>query len=128
MYDKIITLKTKLANFNQSSQVLNKNAETKKILSSTFIADTSPIHTNLNSSYDSKALNTSQNGQPVMSKISELKKKWNEVSNKSKAFNPSEYTPDKSNNLNDSISSQARLTEIKSKYNGSKFTQSNFKK
>ncbi len=89
MYNKIINLKSKLANYNNSTNITNKNDE-KNMLSRTFIETgneniilpTLPLQSH-------EAPDTSR---PIMTKINELKKKWNDVSSRTRGDN---LTPDK---------------------------------
>ena len=75
MYYKIINLKSKLASYNNSA--LSSRGEDHKSLSKNFIEN----------SADNSPLQEEDSSRPVMSKINELKKKWNDVSNKNKSEN-----------------------------------------
>jgi hypothetical protein len=131
MYNRIINLKTKLASYNnnslQRSSVISTNKEEKQSLSRTF-ADSSQdniiqetVGTNINVN-----ANVRGNGKNFTSTINDLKKKWNDVSNKSKLNQSSSVspmlTPTKINNSNDGSNDQNinRLNEIKNKYNMAK--------
>lgn len=70
MYYKIINLKSKLASYNNSG--ISSRGEDQSILSRTFV----------NNFEDTK--HEDLTSRPVMSKINELKKKWNDVSGKNK--------------------------------------------
>jgi hypothetical protein len=126
MYNKIMNLKSKLANFNNNS-VNNtfRGNEENKALSKTFIDNnSSPDY------FNSSMIQENQN-KPIMSKINELKKKWNDVSTKNKnvtnfCLSP-DNTPDKSkvNNEENSQAIKDRMNEIKSKYNITKIKNVN---
>jgi len=117
MYDKIVNLKSKLANFNNSSISINKpvSSTNKKALNNTCIV-TSPTvyemteetnYRNINAFDNKSKLETSimnsgivtnsskPSNQPIMSKINELKKKWNEVSSKNKPLSNVPVSPNK---------------------------------
>ena len=119
MYDKIINLKSKLANFNNNSVSVNKpgTVSSKKSLNNTCIVSSPSVYemteeTNQrNFNFDSRtrldnSMNTSvmsgtskaSSNQPIMSKINELKKKWNEVSSKNKNINDISSSPNRMDN------------------------------
>lgn len=123
MYDKMINLKSKLANFNNNSSNLVKPGaiSNKKALNNTCIVSSPSVYEmteetnyrNFNNDKANRWENTSNNSstssgvtkssnQPIMSKINELKKKWNEVSSKNKNLNTTTYSPHR-NDINKSI-------------------------
>jgi hypothetical protein len=87
MYYKIINLKSKLASYNNSA--LSSRGEDHKSMNRTFVENTDD---NANPNYNQSNLQEELSNRPVMSKINELKKKWNDVSGK----NTSDITPDRS--------------------------------
>lgn len=103
MYNKIINLKSKLANYNNNSVLLSQREIQEKStigneppfeiseskLSRTFIEN---AHSQDNSPVATEEAVPGQ--RPMMSKINELKKKWNDVSSKNRGEGIS--TPDKS--------------------------------
>jgi hypothetical protein len=105
MYNKIINLKSKLANYNNNSVLLSqrneRNNDDSKIMSRTLIdnsQDLSPLHTEEGNNFGFSGINCGGNapgtGRPIMSKINELKKKWNDVSSRTRADGET-LTPDK---------------------------------
>jgi hypothetical protein len=108
MYNKIINLKSKLANYNNNSVLMSqrdiqergtlgndKNFENagSKLMSRTFI-DNSQDNSPRVTEEGGHSGQSGQNGQrPMMSKINELKKKWNDVSSRTRG--EGNITPDK---------------------------------
>ena len=95
MYNKIINLKSKLASYNNTQKTTTPPIEPKpsENVSHEINLDNSNLAMTMNNNSSSTNLNkggfnsTQQisNGKTFMSTINELKKKWNDVSNKSKA-------------------------------------------
>ncbi len=111
MYSKIVNLKTKLANYNNT---LNKSTlfEDKKNLDDSILNQ-------------SMQLPSSSTNKSFMSTINDLKKKWNDVSNKNKNISP--LSSRMNHNLNETVigDTNNRLNEIKSKYNMTKLKNVN---
>jgi hypothetical protein len=103
MYSKIVNLKTKLANYNNT---LNKKNLDESILN------------------QSMQIPSSSTNKSFMSTINDLKKKWNDVSNKNKNISP---LSSRNHNLNETVvgDTNNRLNEIKSKYNMTKLKNVN---
>ena len=144
MYDKIINLKSKLANFNNNSISVNKpgTVSSKKSLNNTCIVSSPSVYemteeTNQrNFNFDNRnkldnSMNSSvmsgqaSSNQPIMSKINELKKKWNEVSSKNKTGSNIPSSPnrmDKSRSIDESTifssntNSDIKFGDDKSRY------------
>jgi hypothetical protein len=159
MYNKIINLKSKLANFNNNGNSLNSASSNstlnlkgnesdiinKQTMSKTFIESEPAEIFNSANIINTNTIVNNNTSQPIMSKINELKKKWNEVSNKNKnannfALSPN-LTPDKSsrndmddgtvsvlNTITNTQNTEHRLSEIKNKYNINKLKNVNTKK
>jgi hypothetical protein len=110
MYSKIVNLKTKLANYNNT---LNKSTlfEDKKNLDESILNQSMQIP-------------SSSTNKSFMSTINDLKKKWNDVSNKNKNISP---LSSRNHNLNETVvgDTNNRLNEIKSKYNMTKLKNVN---
>jgi hypothetical protein len=104
MYNKIIGIKSKLAKLNNNTSVLDQTNE--DIVENS--RGNTTIHTTSNKSF--------------MTTINDLKKKWNDVSNRNKV------SPDTRNPLNESVinDSNMRMNEIKNKYQMSKMKNVNF--
>jgi hypothetical protein len=109
MYNKIVNLKTKLANYNNT---LNKSTlfEDKK---------------NLDDSILNQSMQMPSTNKSFMSTINDLKKKWNDVSSKNKNISP--LSSRMGHNLNETVigDTNNRLNEIKSKYNMTKLKNVN---
>jgi len=146
MYDKIVNLKSKLANFNNNSVSINKpgTVTSKKSLNNTCIVSSPSAYemneerNDRNFNFDSRnrldnSMNTSvmsgtskvTSNQPIMSKINELKKKWNEVSSKNKNVNNIPSSPnriddrgsiDESTIFSSNTNSDLKMTDEKNRY------------
>jgi hypothetical protein len=140
MYDKIINLKSKLANFNNSSVNMVKpgTLSNKKVLNNTCIVSSPSVYEmteetnykNFNVDKGNKLENsiinsstssgvTKSSNQPIMSKINELKKKWNEVSSKNKTSNNTSYSniTDKNKSIDDSMTFTSNANNIEIRLN-----------
>ncbi len=92
MYYKIINLKSKLASYNNSA-LTNRGEDHKSITSNqTFVENSNDTGNQINLQEDLSCTSS----RPVMSKINELKKKWNDVSGKH--IGDTDTTPDRSTN------------------------------
>jgi hypothetical protein len=129
MYSKIINLKSKLANYNNTS--INNSfrlGEENKALSKTFI-ENSTSSPDFTTSTTTSNFNQDNSNKPIMSKINELKKKWNDVSTKNKnvtnfSLSP-DNTPNKSTIDDNSHTLNDGINEIKNKYSMTKIKNVN---
>jgi hypothetical protein len=92
MYYKIINLKSKLASYNNSA-MSNRGEDHKSITCNrTFVENSNDTGNQIHLQEDLSI----GSSRPVMSKINELKKKWNDVSGKN--VGDTDTTPDRSKN------------------------------
>lgn len=102
------------SNLNRSVIIPNTTSETRESLSRTVIENGSP------QTAQNNQLITNDSNRSFMSTINELKKKWNDVSSKSKNSNNYSLSPSLQSTKKDLNMTQDsninRLNEIKSKY------------